>query len=126
MVFDDDPVVCAFLSKVLRRRGYEVTSYQDAACSPCPLAKTETCAQPADKPCARIILSDIEMPRVNGLDFVEDQFKKSCKCNHVALISGHWSEENIRRAKQLPVRIMEKPVSADQINAWLDEVEEAV
>ena len=123
MVFDDDPMICAFLCMMLRRRGYEATSFSDAAFCPCPVKENETCSQPSGKPCAHIICSDIEMPLVNGLDFVENQFKKHCKCNHFVLISGFWSESNMNRARQLPVKIMAKPTSADQINTWLDEVE---
>jgi CheY-like chemotaxis protein len=125
MVFDDDPVICAFLCMVLRRRGYEAVAFPDAAYCPCPVSRGGTCSRPEGKPCADVIMSDIEMPKVDGLGFVEGQFRKHCRCSHVALISGCWSESNVNRARQLPVKIMAKPASVAQVDAWLDEVEKA-
>jgi CheY-like chemotaxis protein len=121
MVFDDDPLVCSFLCMILRRRGHEVTAFSDPVF--CPLTESESCPHPVGKPCADIILTDLEMPHIHGLDFVEGQLKKGCKCRHIALISGAWSQSNLSRAKQLRVKVMAKPVYAKDINDWLDEVE---
>ncbi len=126
MVFDDDPVVCTLLCRLLTRRGYEATSFSDPVFCPCPVIADASCSRPVDQPCAYIIVSDIQMPEIDGLDFVESQLKKGCKCKHIALISGAWSEENVTRAKQLPVKTIAKPFRADEINAWLDEVEKSL
>jgi CheY-like chemotaxis protein len=121
LVFDDDPSVCSFMCTVLRHRGCEVISFPGPVF--CPLIEDEVCPHPSGKPCADVILTDVRMPEINGLDFVVRQLKKGCKCKHMALISGNRSDAELTRARQLPVKIFTKPVRITEINAWLDEVE---
>ena len=123
LIFDDDAAILSLISVLLKRRGYEVTSYFDP--SFCPLSEQEKCSHPVGQPCADIILSDLQMPQINGLDFVERQQKKNCKCRHFALMSGFWTETNLRRAHKLGVKIISKPFYPKDIDAWLDEVEKA-
>jgi CheY-like chemotaxis protein len=123
LVFDDEPGVLALLSELLRRRGYEVACFSDPAF--CPLTEQETCPHPVGQPCADIIITDLRMLKINGLDFAEHQRKKHCKCQHFALISGFWTDTDLNRAKKLGVKILKKPFYPKDIYAWLDEVEKA-
>jgi DNA-binding response OmpR family regulator len=120
MVFDDDALICSLLGTMLRRRGYTVEFFSDP--SFCPLMGQKECPHRNGGPCANVIITDIQMLEVNGLDFLEDQLKKGCKCKHIAVISGRWTEESLNRARKLGVRIIAKPFRANDIDAWLDEV----
>lgn len=121
LVLDDDPMVRSYLTLLLTRRGHEVTSFPDPAC--CSLCTHASCSSPDGGPCIDIIISDVKMPQITGLDFVESLLRKGCKCRHIALISGAWSEADMKRALQFPAKIFAKPCSATDISRWIETVE---
>ena len=121
-VLDDDPLIVSLLSKVLGCRGYEVNTYPDAYQS-CPLYKSESCPPSVCEPCTDVILCDVNMPVVGGLDFLERQKRRGCKCRHIGMMSGAWTETDLLRASDLGVKCFPKPFDLDQINAWLDDAE---
>jgi hypothetical protein len=51
--------------------------------------------------------------------------QKGCRCRHIALISGCWSEAELGRAKELRVKVFAKPFRAREVDAWLAGVEHA-
>jgi hypothetical protein len=63
--------------------------------------------------CADIILSDLNMPQVQGLNFVETLVAKGCVVPHIALMSGEWSDADETRAARLGGRLFRKPFSLD-------------
>ena len=73
--------------------------------------------------CADVILSDVNMPIKKGIDFLEEQIKKGCRCKHFALMSGEFSEEDVSKAKSLGIKIFKKPFKLAQIINWLDQIE---
>ena len=121
LICDDDPLILALLGRLFARRGYEVAAYSDAV--DCPLYQAPACPCAVVQCCPDVILTDLSMPVVNGLDFVETQVKKGCKCPHIALMSGRWAESDLQRAVALGVKFFPKPFYSEQINAWLDEIE---
>jgi hypothetical protein len=80
----------------------------------CPCAPGITCTD--------IILSDLNMPLVQGLDFVEALALKHCAAPHIALMSGTWSEADEDRAARLGCRVFRKPFSLVAIDPWLAKV----
>jgi CheY-like chemotaxis protein len=48
-----------------------------------------------------VILSDLNMPEMQGLDFVAALMAKHCAVAHIALLSGAWSEADKARAAGL-------------------------
>ena len=121
LIFDDDPLIRQMLWAVCDRRDYEVFTFPDPGL--CPLHTVERCPCGEDEICADIILSDLAMPNVPGLDFVESMIHKDCRCPRIALMSGSWSEDDIARARNLGCRLFAKPFHISQIVEWLDEVE---
>ena len=63
------------------------------------------------------------MPEVRGLEFVQAQLKKGCKCHHIALISGGWSEAEQLQARQLGCQVFSKPIQIAQIQKWSDAIQ---
>ena len=122
IVVDDDPLVRSLVSGVLARRGYEVVSYSDPVFS--PQYESASCPCPAAKLCPDVIITDLEMPYVNGLDFIECQRRKGCRCRHVALMSDGCSKADLQRGAQLGVAFITKPFHPQQFCAWLDEIEQ--
>jgi DNA-binding response OmpR family regulator len=124
MIFEDEASMRRILEFVCERRGYEVFTFPDPGV--CPLHVMPHCPCPAGTICADIIISDITMPQVNGLDFVEALGTKQCAVPQVALMSGGWSDADRARAARLGCQLFTKPFSIAQVEAWLDTVEPVI
>jgi DNA-binding response OmpR family regulator len=121
LIFDDDLMIRQMLWTACDRRGYEVFTFPDPAV--CPLHVNDGCSCTSEGTCADIIISDLDMPNVKGLDFVEKLLGKGCRCRHIALMSGAWSDSDIARAAELGCKLFAKPFHIGQITAWLEQVE---
>lgn len=124
LVFDDHQEILNLLEVVFDSRGYEVLTYPHPAA--CPIFAGENCSCPEGQCCTDIILTDINMPVMRGLDFIERQMQKGCQCRHMALMSGDYSLEEIERAKELGLKFFKKPFDIADVFAWLDKVEEKI
>ena len=102
---------------VLEERGHEVFSYEDPA--DCPLSSITECKCNGMYNCSDIIISDVSMPLVNGLEFVENLRGKGCKVKNIALVSGYWTKKDISRAKELECTVFYKPLGPEALNEWL-------
>ena len=121
VVFDDDPTIREMLREICEIRGYEVYAFPDPKV--CPLHIISRCPCPRGTKCADVIISDVQMPHVNGLDFIENLLQKGCKQPHIALISGDWSEADLARAGRLGCSIFAKPFQLSLMVHWLERVE---
>lgn len=66
------------------------------------------------------------MPFMKGLDFLDQQIKKGCKCRHLALMSGNLTEEDSDRAKPLGIKLFKKPIKIREIDEWVKMVEAGI
>jgi CheY-like chemotaxis protein len=125
VVIDDEPVVLSCISLLLKRRGYEVLAFSNPADS--PVCRFRSCPCSQHPSCPDLVISDFDMPGINGVEVLEGMFEKGCKCRHVALISGKGLREGdlIRMAKYA-TRYFLKPIDFIQFYAWLDRVEHEV
>jgi len=121
VIVDDDASVRGLLANIFHRRGYEVASFPEP--KECPLY-SENCQCQMGKPCHIIIVSDYEMPDVNGVEFIEALRKKGCKCPNIALVSAcSIPREMLERVAKLKINFFAKPFHRSQINDWLDQIE---
>ena len=79
IVIDDDPAVNLLLKTALSTRGHHVLTFTDPTECPCPALKQTSCSCPQEFPCADIIISDIVMPNMSGIEFFKVQEAKGCK-----------------------------------------------
>lgn len=121
ILLDDEAVVRDMLSEFLTEHGYEVISFSDPAI--CPLQMTPECRCGPNQRCTDVIVSDLDMPSMTGLGFIENQKRKRCKCRHVVLMSGNWNERDLSRAHELGCKTFSKPFPLDEFLEWLVEVE---
>jgi CheY-like chemotaxis protein len=122
MKVDDDPIILSLLQNIFERRGYEVAAYSNPTA--CPLYSDPSCKCLRQQPCASIIVSDYEMPCVNGVAFIEALRGKGCRCPHMVLVSVSFpAQDTMERVARLGVRFFAKPLHRDQIIAWLDTIE---
>ena len=121
LIFDDQQEIRQILWSLFDRRGYEVFTFPHPGS--CPLSEEKPCPCSIEESCTDIILSDMNMPVKNGLDFLEEQLSKGCKCKNLALMSGDFADEDILRAESLGIKIFEKPFKLAEISNWLDQTE---
>ena len=113
-VFDDDESVRSVVRRLLSRRGHEVFTFaRPTRCDLCPCTGDRLS-------CAEILISDVSMPELGGIDFVEHQRSLGCQVPHVAFMSGNWTEKNLRRAHELGARVFQKPFATDEFRDWVD------
>jgi CheY-like chemotaxis protein len=124
ILLDDNDVLRTMLTEILADRGYEVFAFSNPAI--CPLQMMPACRCTGNQRCTDILISDLDMPKMTGLDFIENQKKKNCKCQHVALMSGSWTEQDLLRAQQLGCKTFPKPLPFQEFCEWLDEVEKSI
>ena len=124
VIFEDDTGIRQSLWLLCDRRGYEVFTFPDPGL--CPLHVIDRCPCAKGITCTDIILSDLSMPQVQGLDFVEALLAKGCVVPHVGLMSGDWPEADAARAVRLGCQLFRKPFSLAEIEAWLTKVETLV
>ena len=123
LVIDDDPAALVYMQHILKRRNYAVQLYDTPVQSPLYQCKTCPCAL-KDSGCPDLIISDFNMPVVNGVELLESFIKKGCHCRHLALISGtRIPEEALIRMARYGTRHFLKPLDFDGFCDWLDRVE---
>ena len=124
VILDDDPVFLDVLREVLGWRGYEVEVYSSP--ESCPIYKDSSCPCTEAQCCPDVILTDFNMPSVNGIEFVEELRRKGCTCKHIALIAGKTRDVSLReQAALLGLTFIPKPVRLQQFEGWLAEAERA-
>ncbi len=93
IVLDDDYVLRTLIDDVLKNRGYEVHCSSEPFF--CPVYLDSKCPCPVEHYCTTIIITDINMPNMTGLEFIEHQKRMGCKIQNVADMSGRWTDEEI-------------------------------
>jgi len=122
IIIDDEPSVLSTLKRILEHRRYEVATYADPVQT--PMYQTRGCPCTPQTLCPDLIISDYDMPVVNGAELLESSVKKGCRCRHLALISGKGLPEvDLIRMAKYGTRYFLKPLDFDDFYDWLDRVE---
>jgi len=124
LVFDDHQEILDLLRAVFDTRGYEVLTYPHPGA--CPIFDNENCSCPDGQSCTDIILTDINMPVMKGIDFIEKQMKKGCHCRHLALMSGDYTSDDMQRVNELGLKFFQKPFDIADVFDWLDQIEQKI
>jgi CheY-like chemotaxis protein len=105
LVVDDDAVVGKSFNRVLSKKGYVVTTAQNAH-----EALKQIREQEFD-----VVFTDIKMPGMDGVELAE-RVKASHPWTPVVIITGYGTKENEDRAKAVGVSdFMRKPLSPEMI-----------
>jgi CheY-like chemotaxis protein len=126
ILLDDDAPMLQMLTLVLQKRGHEVVAFSSPAA--CPLFLDASCQCPLEHPCGDILISDLNMPVMNGLDFIRLQAERGCKgkVQNKLLISAHIGQQEILRARELGCTVMRKPFKLAALLSWIAEAEERI
>jgi len=118
LIMDDDLGVLSMLHRAFETWGYKVDVYINPEI--CPAYCSQTC--PCDiikKGCPDVILTDVYMPHVNGVKFIQELRRKGCKCPKIGVMSGDWSDSDLLTVANMGVTVFAKPFDLSGIRTWL-------
>ena len=121
LIFDDDKFIREILWHFFDHRGYEVFTFPHPRS--CPICEVSTCTCPLTESCTDFILTDLNMPFLKGLDFIEQQISKGCKVKNIALMTGDLNASDRERADEHGVKIFKKPFQIKDIEKWTTKAE---
>lgn len=126
VIIDDDPAITLMLKAALSKLDHYVLTFPTP--SACPLSSGESCTCPQDFPCADVIITDIIMPHMSGIDFFKLQKEKGCKAleTNKAFLSATTIESDLEEVKELGYKLFTKPFNLSQIVKWVNECAERV
>ena len=115
MLIDDEPIMLAIIGEELRNKGYEVETYGSAY--KCVASHHGKC--PCSN-CPDVILTDFEMPQMNGVEYLNLLNRRKCPCRHIALMTGDTLDDaRFHKIKKRGVKLFRKPFSITDIIGWV-------
>jgi CheY-like chemotaxis protein len=124
IVLEDNDSVRETLSIILKLRGYEVLAFPDPGA--CMAHLNHESESPEEHSCCDILITDVRMPGMTGLEYIESQKHHGCRVPNVAVMSGSWNETELEEARRLSCRVFEKPFLLEDLNAWLSQSEKKI
>ncbi|HAD03255.1 MAG: hypothetical protein A2091_08250 [Desulfuromonadales bacterium GWD2_61_12] len=123
IIFENDTELRRLLCTVLRGRGHEVLDYASPVA--CALVAEQRCRCPRDMPCADIILTDLRMPGMTGLELLRLQRELGCKAlpQNKAVISAQLSQEQHNELSLLGCHCIAKPFHIRALLNWVESCE---
>lgn len=122
VLYDDDATVLDVLAVIFEERGYDVI----AMAQPTPCAVYDACGLCSrERPCADILVTDLEMPGMNGIELLEEQRRRGCvlPVTNKAVVSGSLGPDALQALRRLGCAWFRKPFRLAQLLAWIGECE---
>jgi len=105
LIVDDDPLICKALGRLVKKLGCNICSAQDGR-----EGLTQVARETPD-----LILLDLLMPNMNGLQFLEE-LRVTHSDLPVVIVTGHEDSELMHHAtKYAPLMVLSKPVASGQL-----------
>jgi CheY-like chemotaxis protein len=126
VVIDDEAIIVNLFKEFFSARDYEVLSFTRPVI--CPLCEDKGISCNTDSPCADVIITDFNMPGMNGLKLLQEQSTHGCRLirENKAVMSGYIDEESQKQIRRLGFAFFQKPIEFSEFAAWLDECEKRV
>ncbi len=124
-IFDDEVSILKILKELLSMRDYEVVTFDRPVVCPLYGAQTDKCLNP--KPCADIIMTDYQMPKMTGIEMLLLQTKRGCRVDvrNKALTSGDPNGK-MKMIEGVAGAFFIKPLKIGELFAWLDTCEKRI
>jgi DNA-binding response OmpR family regulator len=127
LILDDDPDICALLEAALTGKGHTVISHSDP--TEFPLFNKQICPCKPEDFCTDVLIADIVMPKIKGIEFVKDLRNKGCwplKLGNVAVMSGFLTLHYLNELHSMGIHYFRKPFELREIFNWLEKCQERV
>jgi CheY-like chemotaxis protein len=102
LVLDDERIIADSIAMILNRSGFDAVAHYDG----------ESAIEFIHKECPDILLSDVMMPNLNGLQ-VADKVRNHCPGTRIVLISGNAATPNLLEQAcpgGTPFEVLAKPI----------------
>lgn len=122
LVFDDNADIRELLHTALSSKGYEVTTLSDP--SEFPFLYKGDCPCSPEKPCADILIADIVMPNIDGIEFYKKLKGNGCLPlvhGNVAIMSGYLTIHYMKELNDLEIHYFRKPFQLGEIYSWVEQ-----
>jgi len=120
VIFEDGQATLNRFKEVFKFKGHDVLSY--SASTSCPLFKDTQCDCPKDSPCADVVVADMAMKHMSGLEFFEHQRKRGCKTpdgNKLLLVDEITADQK-RAISNLGCGFIKKPCNEYDLANWME------
>jgi len=124
LLFEDSNMLRLMLYRLLREQRWEVIGYPEP--EECPLRHATKCACTQARVCADVIVTDLEMPHVDGFTFVHDLLETGCKVPFLAMFTACDDEARLARAREFGFAVFSKYDGLGPLLEWLHDVEKQV
>jgi CheY-like chemotaxis protein len=107
LVIDDEVTIADSLTEILTSHGYDAVACYDGSAA----------IESARKQCPDLVIADVIMPRINGVDTVL-AIRKLCPAARILLFSGQAGTADIlreARANGHHFELLPKPIHPDQL-----------
>ena len=120
MIVEDEASIRDSLTWFLEDLGYEVVASERPF--DCHVYQGHVCERNVS--CTDVLLIDQHLPGMKGLDFIETLIERGCKgiTANMLLMSGDSTSIDQDKAKSMGVLVVQKPMSLDFLEEWLNSV----
>jgi len=123
LLFEDSNMLRLMLYRLLREQRWEVIGYPEP--EGCPLRHATKCTCTRAQVCADVIVTDLEMPHVDGFTFVHDLQETGCKVPFLAMFTACDDPARLARARESGFTVFNKS-DLRPLLEWLHDVEKQV
>lgn len=126
LIFGDKENTASLYCIFLRSKGYEVLHYPSPAT--CALVARQTCACPRDHVCADMLLAEMDMEGITGLELIQRQSERGCRAipQNKAVISAGLKYGQEKEIRALGSISFQKPLRLMDLLAWVSECEQNI
>jgi len=121
---DDEDVIRQFMTAVLELHGFDVQAFVDP--TECLPRWRGPDGGVSERGWTDIVVTDIRMPRMSGIDFAEELVSSGFDPARVAVMSGSWTDEDTERVGALGCARFAKPICIQHFSEWLTRAEIAM
>lgn len=120
IIFEENQTILRRFKELFKFKGHNVLSYSEPTV--CPLFKDTQCDCPKDSPCADVLIADMTMEHMTGLEFFEHQRKRGCKTpdgNKLLLVEEITADQK-RAIGNLGCGYIKKPFNEYDFAKWME------
>ena len=120
LLFEDEHVIRRPLCVFLRSRGYEVLDFPSPLT--CTLVTEQKCTCSRDRACADLVITDMKMPGMTGLELIRMMAEKGCHASTGAkiVISSGLTPEQAVELRTLGCHFLPKPFQMQELLALIE------